>query len=105
MMFFTSLFYVFICLWLCGSNGVESGFKIYRSKRDIFTNLKCTDDTCTCGMYGAECVSEDNCKYCRCLEGRNTFMTSAIDQGKCKSDEVVEPTSGIRIRLYDYVCN
>jgi hypothetical protein len=94
----TSLFYVFICLWLCGSDGVVSGFKIFRSKRDIFTNLKCTDDVCTeyhCGMYGAECVSEDDCKYCRCLEGTNTFMTSGNNQGECKRDEDVEPKSGI----------
>jgi hypothetical protein len=101
-MSFTSLFYVFICLWLCGSDGIESGFKIYRSKRDIFTNLQCTNDTCTeshCGMYGAECVSEDNCKYCRCLEGRNTFIISGIDQGQCKSDQDIEPKSGKHILI------
>jgi hypothetical protein len=96
-MSFTSLSFAFICLWLCGNEGVESGFKIYRSERDIFTNLKCTDDTCTntqCSMYRAECFSGNNCKYCRCLEGRNTFMVHGDDQGKCKRDEDIEPNSG-----------
>ena len=96
-MSYTGLSYVFFSIWLCGSNCVESGFKIHRSKLDIFTNLKCTDRACsntTCTMYGAECVSENNCDYCRCLEGRNTFMISGVDQGVCTRDEYIEPKSG-----------
>ena len=94
----TSLFYLTLCVWLCGSDGVERGFKIYRSKHDTFKNLKCAGDMCTkshCAMYGAKCVSEKNCDYCRCLEGRNTFMITSVDQGKCKGDEEIEPKSGM----------
>jgi hypothetical protein len=40
---YKSLFYLVLCLLLCGSDLIESGFKIYRSKHDIFTNLKCID--------------------------------------------------------------
>ncbi len=95
---YNSLFYVICFLWLCGSDRVPSGFKIYRSERDIFTNLNCTaGEVCTksqCKMYGAECVNENNCDHCRCWEGRNTFLISDIDQGKCKRDEDIEPKSG-----------
>ena len=97
-----SLFYViFLCLWLCESDGVKSGFKIYRSEHDIFTNLKCSSDNCTesqCKMYDAECYSSSNCKYCRCsAEGKSTFMISddtGMD-GECKRDEEIVPESGI----------
>ena len=88
---------VFFCVWLCGSNCLQRGFKIYRSKLDIFTNLNCTDgdsSNTTCSMYGAKCVSENNCDYCQCLEGRNTFMISEVEQGKCTRDEDIEPESG-----------
>ena len=96
-MSYTSLSHVLFCIWLCGSNCVECGFSIYRSKLDIFKNLKCTDGACsntTCAMYSAECVSENDCDYCRCLEGRNTFMISANNQGKCRREEAIEPKSG-----------
>ena len=96
-MSYTSLSYVFLCVWLCRSDGVECGFKIYRSKLDIFTNLNCGDGACsntTCTMYGAECVSKNNCDHCRCLEGRNTFMVGRVDHGDCKRDEDIEPKSG-----------
>ena len=105
-MSYTSLLYAILCVWLCGSDGVESGFKIYRSRHDIFTNLNCKDDVCTeshCTMYGAECVSEKNCDYCRCLEGRNTLMISGFHQGECKRDEDIEPKSGMRIHSCNIV--
>ena len=91
------LFSAVLCVWLCGSNGTESGFKIFRSERDIFTNLKCTD-SCTesqpCEMYHAECVNATTCEYCRCLEGSNTLMIITDDERKCKSDEDIVPESG-----------
>ena len=51
----------------------------------------CTKSNCT--LYGAECVSRDNCDYCRCLQGRSTFMISGVDQGKCQRDKDIEPKS------------
>ena len=100
---YKSLFYLVLCLWLCGSDLVESGFKIYRSKHDIFTNLECIDSAsgysegdfnCTvhqCDVYDANCVSESNCKYCICSrENKNTFIDlSGVHgvTGVCKSDE------------------
>ena len=88
------LFSAVLCVWLCGSNGTESGFKIFRSERDIFT--KCTD-SCTesqpCEMYHAECVNA-TCEYCRCLEGTNTLMIIKDDERECKSDEEIVPESG-----------
>ncbi len=99
---YKSLFYMILCLWLYGSDCVASSFKIYRNERDIFTNLKCSSDNCTesqCEMYGAECVSDDNCEYCRCSEDeRNTFMisnyTSDPIHGGCKRNEEIVPESG-----------
>jgi hypothetical protein len=95
------LFSAVLCVWLCGSNGTESGFKIFRSERDIFT--KCTD-SCTesqpCEMYHAECVNA-TCEYCRCLEGNNTLMIITDDERKlCKSDEEIVPESGSIYVLY-----
>jgi hypothetical protein len=99
---FKSLFSVIICLWLHGNNGEESGFKIYRGERDIFTNLDYDEISGTssgsgtfidqCSSYGAECV-DDQCKYCRCRKGKNTFMLRDPDQmdGYCKSDEDIVP--------------
>ena len=97
---YKSLFYVILCLWLCGSDGVKSGFKIYRSEHDIFTNLKCiysdseyneSDLNCTvhqCDAYDANCVSESNCKYCICSrENKNTFINSSDVDAVCRSDE------------------
>ncbi len=102
--FYKSLFYVICCLWLCGRDRVASSFKIYRSVHDIFTNLKCNSNNCPesqCKMYGAECVSSSNCKYCRCsAKGKNTFMSDYTDMddqihGGCKRDEEIVPESGI----------
>ena len=51
----------------------------------------CTKSNCS--LYGAECVGKENCDYCRCLEGRSTFMISSDDQGKCQRDQDIEPKS------------
>ena len=95
--------FTLICLRLCGSNsGEDSGLKIFRDEQDIFTNMKCSGESkssCTtdqCEMYGAECVSDDNCKYCRCLQGWNTFMIRDGEEGECKSDEDIVEESGKR---------
>lgn len=86
-----------LCLWLCGSNGAESGFKIFRGEQDIFTNMecyleseRCNDDQCK--NYSAECV-DAKCKFCRCMNGKSTFMINQ-DGGVCKSDEEIVPESG-----------
>ena len=94
------LFSVLLSLYYCGSHGAESQIKIYREKQDVFTNLKCLDggEKCTtkqCNIYGADCVNGNNCMYCRCLEGRNTFVIDTKDgQGKCKTDLEIVPESG-----------
>lgn len=88
-----------VCLLLCESKGIHD-FRIFRSAQDIFTNLNCTGEICKrtqCESYGAECVSDhDNCTYCRCSEGKNTFMINEDNQrkGECKSDEEIVPESG-----------
>ena len=97
--------FTLICLRLGGSNGGEdNGLKIFRDEQDIFTNMKCSDKdkrSCTtdqCKMYGAECVSDDNCEYCRCSEGRNTFMIRDGEE-ECKSDEDIVEESGKRHQI------
>jgi hypothetical protein len=86
-----------LCLWLCGSNGAESSFKIFRGEQDIFMNMKCYPESerCTddqCNSYGAECM-DAKCKFCRCMKGRSTFMINQ-DSGVCKSDKKIVPESG-----------
>ena len=94
-----------ICLRLCGSDGEDSGLKIFRDEQDIFSNMKCSGkgkSLCTpdqCKMYGAECVSNDNCEYCRCLKGRSTFLyfvrsSNHEMKGNCTRDEDIVPESG-----------
>ena len=98
-----------VCLQLYGSDGEESGdrLKIFRDEQDIFTNMKCSGESksqCTpeqCKIYGAECVSNDNCEYCRCLKGRNTFLSlmrsssKGVEmKGNCTSDKDIVPESG-----------
>ena len=92
------VFILTVCLRLCGSNGEDTGFKIFRGEQDIFTNMKCSGkdkSKCVsdqCESYGAECVGEDNCEYCRCSNGNNTLM-----KGQCIPDEDIVTQSG---RLY-----
>jgi hypothetical protein len=86
-----------LCLWLCGRNGAESSFKIFRGEQDIFTNMKCNpgSERCNddqCKNYSAECV-DAKCKFCRCMNGKSTFMINQ-DGGVCKSDEEIVPESG-----------
>lgn len=98
------IYYVlpFLVLWLCycESDGADRRLIIYRYKRNIFSNLNCPDDSekcipMQCNMYGASCVNGRNCMFCRCLEGRNTFVTGNNDgHGECKSDLEVLPESG-----------
>ncbi|CAB4019591.1 Hypothetical predicted protein [Paramuricea clavata] len=85
-----------LCLWLCRSNGAESGFKIFRGEQDIFMNMQCYpgSERCNyhqCKSYGAECV-DAKCKFCRCVKGRSTFIINQ-DGGVCKSDEEIVPES------------
>ena len=85
------VFVLALCLRLCGSNG--EGFKIFRDKQDIFTSQdksKCM--SIQCESYGAKCVGENNCEYCRCLKDNNTLM-----KGKCRPDEDIVKQAG---RLY-----
>ena len=96
-----ALLSVVLRLCYCGSNGVGSQLKIYRDTHDIFTNLQCSIDgskKCTpeqCNTYDADCFDGNNCTYCRCLEGRDTFVTENKDgRGKCKSDLEIIPESG-----------
>ena len=97
-------FSVFICLHTCGNcSEVDSGFKIYRCERDIFTSLEIKtgqgfSTSRSCKEYHAECISEDNCTYCRCEMGFNTFLTSNHDKlsGSCTRDEDIVPDSGNR---------
>ena len=95
------LFIVAVCLLLCGSNGRENGFKIFRTEHDIFTNLKCTKKwKCTneqCKSYGAECM-DTKCTCCRCMKGRAMFMINQDDasNGACQSDEEIVSESGTR---------
>ena len=94
------VFILTVCLRLCGSNGEDTGFKIFRSEQDIFTNMKCSGQrklskcmSDQCESYGAECVGEDNCEYCRCLKDNNTFIINDKEE-KCKRDEdIVEESS------------
>jgi hypothetical protein len=107
-----SLFSVILFLWLHGNNCEESGFKIYRSVYDLFTNLnygKSASVTSSpsrtsnqCSSYGAECFDAHACKYCHCrLGGRSTFMISDAGQmkGECKRDEDIVPESGICVHV------
>ena len=100
---YVRVFTLVVCLQLCGSDGEENGLKIFRDEQDIFTNMKCSGEgksQCThyqCEMYGAECVTDENCKYCRCSQGWNTFMTvDDYSDGKCKRDEDIVEESGKR---------
>ena len=45
-------------------------------------------------------LNENNCEYCRCLEGKNTFMKSGDNHGECQRDEHIEPKSG---NYYTYI--
>ena len=114
-----------VFLFPCGINGVHDSFKIFRSEHDIFTNLQCSGDECTeshCQMFGANCVSDGNCKYCICNKSRmNTFIRNEADptKGECKRDEEIVPESGAlliyshrvensrlaRSQLHDYINN
>ncbi|CAB3997866.1 Hypothetical predicted protein [Paramuricea clavata] len=97
-----SLFSLVLCLWLCGNNGIDD-FEIFRSKHDIFTNLKCKDESglkCNdeqCNLYNANCVGESNCKYCICSrENKTTFISITTEDdtsnGVCNSgDEDILP--------------
>lgn len=95
------IFTLTVYLQLCGSNSEDSGLKIFRDEQDVFTNMKCSGprkSECTsdqCKMYGAKCVSDDNCEYCRCLKDRNTFMITD-GEGECKHDEDIVEQSGKR---------
>ena len=107
---FKSLFSVILYLWLHGNNGEESGFKIYRGERDIFTNDLDYDEISgtssgsgsfidQCSSYGAECI-DDQCKYCRCWKGMNTFIRDPDQmEGYCKSDEDIVPESDICVHF------
>ena len=93
------VFFLNVCLRLCGSNGKDTDFKIFRGEQDIFTNMKCSGQDkieCSpvqCESYGAECVGEHNCEYCRCLKDNNTFIINDKEE-KCKRDEdIVEESS------------
>jgi hypothetical protein len=100
--FHYSLFSLVLCICLCGSNGIDD-FDIFRSKHDIFTNLKCNDESglkCSideqCNLYDANCVRESNCKYCICSrENKTTFITKEDDtsdaDGVCSGDEDILP--------------
>lgn len=95
------LFQVFTCLLLLRGNDGKEDIKIYRGKLDIFTNLHYEaekDKRNPCSSYEAQCESQSNCEFCRCLDGRNTFMTGEylkMDHGKCLSDDDIVPESGI----------
>ena len=105
---YTSLTYVIFYLCLCGSNGKKNGFKIYRSKQDIFTNVHCNGKECTenqCEKYNAKCHKADKCDYCSCLKRKeNTFMISERNQtrGKCKHLKDVSPGLGINNSNYSF---
>ena len=96
------VFILTLCLRLCGSNGEDTGFKIFRGEQDIFRKMKCSGQDKSkcmsdqCESYGAECVGDDNCEYCRCLKDKNTLYFVGGQGLKCRPDKDIMPQSGRR---------
>ena len=113
---YSVLFTVVSMLFLCGSNRTAHGFTIIRSEHDIFTNLQYSGDECRksqCEMFGANCVSDENCNYCICNKSKmSTFIRNVTDptKGECKRDEDIVPESGVvpflfQCRMFLFICS
>ena len=95
-------FFLVLSLLICGVSSANE-FKIFRKKHDIFANLRCYDEResskCTgslCSLYEANCIGENNCKYCFCSkQNKDTLIVTAEDEsnvdGVCKSVEEILP--------------
>ena len=80
---------------------LEESFKLFRGKRDIFSNPKCSQpggSNCrdSCDELAAECKDLD-CSYCVCgnNDGKNTYMKNSSGHGRCVKDEKIAPCSGL----------
>ena len=86
-----------LALCLCRSSGVID-YEIYRSERDIFA-IPHDGSEDSCSIYDAECIDNDNCDYCRCLEGKNTLIINDDDILECVGDEEIVLELGIYVYL------